>query len=1067
MKSPLLGGARVSLCGALLLATCTGLGGGALAASWKEQIEAEWLANPPGSVPKLSRRSNAGRISPRQDAAGAVDGVKNGGTGFHTNQDNNPWWQVDLGESRELWRVVVYNRNDCADRAARIMVLLSDKRKKGWRTVYRHNGTGFWGARDKKPLIVYVEGQKARFVRMQLPGHNYLHLDEVEVYGTENPKKNLALGRPAAQSSSSTWSTASKVRPVVTGPGAGPTAGTTEVKAAVELARKTLEFIGLSAARRELVGKLRAELAALEKEIAAAAEGGSADWKAMYLRTRWFRRRMIMSHPTLDFEKLLINRRPPTLYSHQCDQYLGRHSRVGPGLTVLSSWKDNPTEKVPLAGKLPPGCFHHPDLSYDAKRVLFSFCDHTETNRNYRRFWVYEAAIDGSWVKKLTGTPRDPLETWGGRSTVLIEDWDPCYLPDGGFAFISTRSQSFGRCHGGRYTPSYLLYRADAGGENIRQISFGEANEWDPAVLHDGRIVYTRWDYINRHDTHLQSLWSTRPDGTDTRHFYGNHTRKPTMTAEAQPIPGSHKVVSTAMAHHSYTSGSIIMLDRHKGEDGPDPLTRITPETSFPEAEGFPVGSFASPWPLGEGLYLAAYQPDRLASQGRVQQVNAYSIYLVDTLGGRELVYRDPEMSSWAPMPLRPRPMPPVVHSMVAGKRGQKTGVFWVQDVHRSTQPIPPGSIKAIRVNKIIGQPTARHPARSMANNEITKGILGYVPVEKDGSVMFRAPAGVPLQLQVLDENGMAVMTMRTLVYLHPGEVQSCVGCHEPRNVAAPQVPYPAARVPKDIRPAAGPSYEGGFRFVCTVQPVLDRHCIRCHGLGRTDGKLSLLGTPSRYNVAYESIHRRAGMIELAQRNRETDVTTIGQYFSHGGKLAKMLLAGHPDSKGKARVTLDKESFQRIVDWLDVNSQFYGDYSYNRVEQRRVSSEGEKALRAHVREMFGEEMSKQPLAALVNYALATESRILKAPLAADAGGWGQVTPVGSNGCWWSTEEAGYTKTLALVEKVFIPHEHKDVRGTCGRGDRGCRCGGCWVRKAEEAYRKSVGKPAEGKAAQVR
>ncbi|MHC4199818.1 MAG: discoidin domain-containing protein, partial [Planctomycetota bacterium] len=248
MKSLLHGGVRVSLCGALLLATCAGFEGGALAASWKEQIEAEWLANPPGSPPKRSGRSgrsHRGRISPRQDAAGAVDGVKDGGTGFHTNQDNNPWWQVDLGKSHELWRVVIYNRNDAAERAARIMVLLSDKRKKGWRTVYRHNGTGFWGARDKKPLIVYTEGEKARYVRMQLPGRTYLHLDEVEVYGTDNPKKNLARGRPATQSSSSIWSTLSKARPVAAAssgePAPGPTAGPPEVKAAVELARKTLE----------------------------------------------------------------------------------------------------------------------------------------------------------------------------------------------------------------------------------------------------------------------------------------------------------------------------------------------------------------------------------------------------------------------------------------------------------------------------------------------------------------------------------------------------------------------------------------------------------------------------------------------------------------------------------------------------------------------------------------------------------------------------------------------------------------------------------------------------------
>ena len=110
----------------------------------------------------------------------------------------------------------------------------------------------------------------------------------------------------------------------------------------------------------------------------------------------------------------------------------------------------------------------------------------------------------------------------GNRNTVLIEDFDPCYLPDGGIAFVSTRCQSFGRCHGGRYTPAYFLYRMDGDGKNIRPLSYGEANEWDPSVLADGRLIYTRWDYINRHDTIYQSLWTMRPDGTGTAHFYGN-----------------------------------------------------------------------------------------------------------------------------------------------------------------------------------------------------------------------------------------------------------------------------------------------------------------------------------------------------------------------------------------------------------------------------------------------------------------------------------------------------------------------------------------------------------------
>ncbi|MCP4379267.1 MAG: hypothetical protein GY794_24235, partial [bacterium] len=310
-------------------------------------------------------------------------------------------------------------------------------------------------------------------------------------------------------------------------------------------------------------------------------------------------------HPTLDFDRLLINKRPPSNgIAHMCEQYLGRHSAAGAGLVILDSWKDDPKETVLLEGKLPKGSVLHPDLSFDGKRVIFSFCDHTaimddkikmpihsiEIRNGYknqitgaRRFFIYEATIDGKKVRQLTGTASDSMKTAFDRATVLIEDLDPCYLPDGSFVFTSTRCQNFGRCHGGVYKPAFVLYRAEADGSDIRQISFSELNEWDPSVLPDGRIIYTRWDYINRHNTWFQSLWVTKPDGTATAHYYGNYTKNPCVTAEARSIPGSRKVVATAGAHHYISGGSIILIDPQKGQEGLEPLTRITPEVRFPE----------------------------------------------------------------------------------------------------------------------------------------------------------------------------------------------------------------------------------------------------------------------------------------------------------------------------------------------------------------------------------------------------------------------------------------------------------------------------------------------------
>ncbi len=834
-----------------------------------------------------------------------------------------------------------------------------------------------------------------------------------------------------------------------------------EVQKALDLTGRTLAFVQRSAPRP----KLAAELKALEKRLSMAKalrdlKGVSEE--ELYAEVRGLRRRIILSHPLLDFDKLLINKRTCRIPGHMCDQYLGRHHGPGPGLVILESWKDKPRETLLLEGKLPKGLVMHPDLSFDARRVVFSFCDTSDPKRREERgHFLYEIDLPTGKVRQITGTARDKFKGAGGRQTVLIEDFDPCYLPDGGFAFISTRSQQYGRCHGSRYVPSYVLYRSDADGSNIRRLSFNEANEWDPAVLHDGTIIYCRWDYINRHDTNFQSLWVIRPDGRGTAHFYGNNSVGPCMITEARPIPRSHKVVATATDHHGNTTGSIIVIDTYRGQDGGEPLLSLTPEIGFPERRA-PQGTTYVPRPLRE--VVASSDRSRRRRSGRaatpfpvsedlffvaMDNGGRYAVFLIDTLGGRELIYQDPKISCFAPIPIQAVPRPPVVCSIPADT-DEKTGLFFVQDVYRSTQPIERGTIKALRVSRIISQPTRAKPRLSYVNNEIIKRILGTVPVNGDGSVAFEAPAQTPLQFQLLDAGGMAVMTMRSLVYLQPGEMASCVGCHEPRE----DTPVPLER-PADVRfrkldPPAGPRYEGGFSFVRTVQPVLDRYCIKCHGLGKTPSGISLLGTPGgTYNTAYDSIMKRRGLVRIAQRNSESVPSRPRDYFAHAGKLVQVLREKHKD-----RLRLDAESFQRIVDWLDLNAQYYGDYSFNRAERRPSDRAGEKALRERIRLRFGEELAGQPFAALVNVALPTESRILKAPLAVKAGGWGQITTRG----WSSTQDRGYREMLKLVEGSIRPMERHDITGTCGSGEggRGCRCGCCWVRPVRARRQKREG-----------
>ncbi|MDP6637150.1 MAG: hypothetical protein QGG42_19800 [Phycisphaerae bacterium] len=778
----------------------------------------------------------------------------------------------------------------------------------------------------------------------------------------------------------------------------------TDVAKAIELTEKTFKFVGDNPTAK----KLRPKFDALKKETG----------KDAYLKIRWLRRELILSHPTLNFEKLLINKRGPTGYSHQCDQYLGRHGRPGAGLTVVDNWKTEPKAKEILVDKLPVGTTLHPDLSYDGKKILFGYCDATNPNKNERRYWIWECAIDGSGLKQLTGTKKDILKTWGGRHTVLVEDWDPCYLPEGGFVFISTRAQAFGRCHGSRYTPSYLMYRANADGSNIHQISYGEANEWDPCVMYDGRIVYTRWDYINRHDVKYQSLWSTRPDGTDVKHYYGNYTANPQLIVEARPIPGTSKVVSVAAGHHSYTAGSLIVIDTAKGEDGPKPLTRITPEAKFTESEGWP-NPFTAPWPLNERLYLSAHTHQRQARQGSINSTNAYGIFLVDDFGGRELIYRDTKMSSFAPIPIRARKVPQILPSAIDPNNKNRTAKIIVQDVYETrVKGIEPGTIAALRINQIHGQPNNSKTNPSIANNEILKHVLGTVPVQSDGSVAFTVPAGEPMQLQLVDKNGMAVLTMRSLVYFQPGEASSCVGCHENRGMTP--LPkklkatgsFPVPTPPKYTTP------DNGLAFMQTVQPVLDKNCIKCHGLGKEiKGKMNLMGKKGRrYAQSYDSLTGKKGLIVVAYRNRETAESKIKEYYAHAGTLIKHLMS----EKHQKNVKLSKDDMARIVDWLDLNCQFYGDYEHEKEENRRISADNEKAIRALIKAELGDEIAAQPIEALVNVGYPRQSRVLRMPLATSAGGWGQVKK------WSSTDDAGYKKLAELIDKSLPVLKKRDI-----------------------------------------
>ncbi|MDO4584949.1 MAG: hypothetical protein Q4D62_12700 [Planctomycetia bacterium] len=665
-----------------------------------------------------------------------------------------------------------------------------------------------------------------------------------------------------------------------------------------------------------------------------------------YMQVRILKRAIAFSNPLLDFEKMLFVKRCPTSYNHLVMQYFGWRAQKGGGLFVL----ENPGKSLAcrdiLGGKLESGNVVEPKLSFDGKKVIFSYVELGNSPRfpwkdawtpseinekeasHHEYYHIYEANVDGTGLKQLTDG--------------CYEDLMPTYLPDGGIAFSSTRRKGYARCFwwgfGDRWHV-YTIHRMNADGSNIQTLSWHDTNEWYPTVSHDGQIFYSRWDYIDRDAVTHQNLWSMRPDGTNPMAVWGNASLDIFCTFQAKPVPQSRKWLLVAAAHHSCTGGSLVLLDPSVSHDGPQALERITPEIPYPEAESNDIREFYhSPLPLSEDYYLVSYSPCRLVFEPGAIQDNALGIYLLDRFGNRELLYRDEAIGSCHPMPLVAVPTPPVLPSFLPEKASSE-GRMFVQDIYQGLGNVPRGSIKELRIVQIFPKdtPDGNDPPVGIAGEENGRAILGTVPVEADGSVNFVAPAQKPFLFQALDEHGFAYQTMRSLTYLQPGEEIACVGCHEPRNAAVGgQNPYfnPTARAGQSIPLAAQrkpsviqPGNLGGrpFSYAEMVQPIWNARCVSCHGADPADvefqkHKIDLTGVPEgKYNRSYVVLTKNKDWVpRYEQRNRIELTPPGGKIGAIGSGLVALLKKGHYD------VQLTPEEWATIAAWIDMNAIFYG-----------------------------------------------------------------------------------------------------------------------------------------------
>lgn len=934
-----------------------------------ELLRRDWLRQAElrfSEEPNLRAKKGAG--TREADAAGAVDGLVNEPWGFHTDAEENPWWQADLQSPVKLDRVVIHNRPSFEGRASALRVLVSADGA-SWQEAYRHNGTVF-GAGDNA-LTVPCGGREARFVRVQVPGKNYLHLNEVQVYAAGGDA-NVALRKPALQSSVSQWS-ADHLRAAAKGVDWGA------------IARESLSRGDrLAAALREagvVVAAYEAEAAELRRRMGRAGEAphgattnrrpevggqrsedggkapdsasGEAARQELYIEVRRCVRALALRNPLLDFDRVLVTKQlDPGYIYHMSDQYLGWWSRPGGGIYVLEDFKSVQPRETCLTGGFPEGCFQRPMLSWDGKRIVFAycqFCPGLAENRDKvtKRalpessfYHVYEMSTDGTGLHQLTF----------GK----YNDFDARYLPDGRIAFLSTRRgwqtrytdedaratlanpegpESYVRCGGDAYRPVavYTLHTIKPDGTGLRTISPFEMFEWTPAVANDGALIYARWDYVDRNNMPFMGLWRMNPDGTQPMHLFGNYTQRPHTMFEARPVPGSQKFVFTAGAHHANTGGSLVLLDVTRGEDGEAAMTRLTPEVPFAEVETSGDGEvwlhhyYTSPWPLSEAFFLTAWSHRGLRVHFKPNDDGArMGVYLYDAFGNLDLLCADERFQVQHPIPLKPREKPPVIASLLEPDAPKK-GRFLLANVYDSRRPIPPDAkVARLRVVAVPPktQPNMNAPEIGLTRDDPGKCVLGTVPVEADGSANFEAPSNVTLFFQALDAEGVVVQTMRSAVSLQAGQTWSCAGCHEAKDknaggAADARQPLAARRPPSPLAPEADGSWP--FRFDRLVQPVLQDACVRCH----TGEKERPFAFPKEPKAAWRTLADAGkapvrGLVKQQYASGESEPGT--------GIARQSALLPHLRTL-RQKKEISEEAFGRLVLWLDIYGQYEGHFN--------------------------------------------------------------------------------------------------------------------------------------------
>lgn len=681
----------------------------------------------------------------------------------------------------------------------------------------------------------------------------------------------------------------------------------------IEALRRSIENLSASYTSRYPDG--RNYLARLD-ELAAEPASPSRDEALHRLQ-----REALLANPLLDFEQLLLVRRKANNLALPANwQSNSNLKKDGHDNDIAVLQPVSPAGELKTLYRPEGGAFvGDVDLHFEAGKMLFSM----PSTAGKGSWQVFEIATDGTALRQVSQT-----------TETHINNYDACYLPDGRVLFTSTAPCVAVPCVRGS-SPVATLFRMNADGSDMRQLCFDQEHSWCPVPMPNGRILYSRWEYADLPHSNSRMLFTMNPDGTNQRAFYGSNSFWPNSVFYARPIPGHpSKFVGIVTGHHgACRTGEMVLFDTALGGQEAEgavqkfpgygikveaPIEDRLTETTWPK--------FLHPYPLSDQYFLVSMQPSSSANWG---------IYLVDVFDNMVLIKETPEYALLEPVPLRKTPAPKLIPDR--SSPGSKDASVFLADIYTGPglEGIPRGEVKDLRLYTFTfgySDVGGLYGSIGMDGPWDMRRTLGTVPVESDGSAAFTIPANTPIAIQPLDREGKALQIMRSWFTAMPGEMVSCVGCHEKPGSAPPVItPIAARKKPSPIVPWRGPSRN--YEFQREVQPVLDKFCISCHGGETTPdlrGTQMISGwstmmhgntgaeTGGKFSVSYANLHR---FVRRPGIESPMPLMTPMEFHADTTELVQMLEKDHHG------VRLDAKAWDRLITWIDFNAPYHGRWS--------------------------------------------------------------------------------------------------------------------------------------------